>query len=201
MAGQQIVGALDERRDLYCVVSGSVRATLFSANGKEITFRDITAGDIFGEYAAIDAKPRSATVVALEDTLTASMRPELFDEVLRCHPDIARKLMVQLIGQLRALTERIFALSALTVCNRIHAEILRLARGGQVEGNRGIIDPLPTHSEIASRISTHREAVARELSALARQGLVKRHGHVLEVTDLTRLARMVDTLLPREEGS
>jgi len=195
-AGEEIVGALDEGRDLYCVVRGSVRATLYSVDGKEVTFRDIEAGGVFGEYAAIDGKPRSATVVALEDTVTASLRPAVFDEIMRRHPDIARELMIQLIGQLRSLTERIFEFSALTVRNRIHAEILRLARTGRVDGNRAVIDPLPKHSEIASRISTHREAVARELNLLARDGLLERSGRALKVTDLARLARMVDTLLP-----
>jgi len=193
-SGAEIVGALDDGRDLYCVVRGSVRATLFSRDGKEVTFRDIGAGSVFGEYAAIDGKPRSATVVALEDTVTASLRPALFEEILRRHHEIARELMVQLIGQLRSLTERVFEFSALTVRNRIHAEILRLARTGSVDGNRAVIDPLPKHGEIASRISTHREAVARELNLLAREGLVRRRGRALEVTDLARLTRMVHTL-------
>lgn len=199
-AGEQIVSPLDEGRDLYCIVEGAVRATLFSVDGKEVSFRDIPAGGVFGEYAAIDGGPRSAMVVALENSLTASLHPTLFDSVLRRHPDIARELMVQLIGQLRAMTERVFEFSVLTVRNRIHAEILRLARAGRVEDNAAVIDPFPTHSEIASRISTHREAVARELNALARDGLLERHGHSLTVRDLDRLARMVDLRLSPESG-
>ena len=50
---------------------------------------------------------------------------------------------------------------------------------------------MPTHAEIASRISTHREAVARELSRLAKLGVITRKGAGSTIPDLDRLARMV----------
>jgi Mn-dependent DtxR family transcriptional regulator len=58
-------------------------------------------------------------------------------------------------------------------------------------GNAARIVPAPTHVEIASRVSTHREAVTRELSRLSRMGLIERRGGTLAVKDLDRLAKMV----------
>jgi predicted transcriptional regulator len=51
--------------------------------------------------------------------------------------------------------------------------------------------PAPTHVEIASRVSTHREAVTRELNRLSRIGIIERRGGTLMVKDVTRLAEMV----------
>ena len=76
--------------------------------------------------------------------------------------------------------------------NRIHAELLRLARKEGVTGNVARLDPAPGHVEIASNISTYREQVTRELSAMAKLGLIKRpKKHVLVILDVERLERMV----------
>jgi DNA-binding Lrp family transcriptional regulator len=76
------------------------------------------------------------------------------------------------------------------VRNRVHAELVRLARDHG--GSEALIRPAPTHSEIASRISTHREAVTRELSRLEGLGIIAREGRTLRVKDLARLEAMVE---------
>ena len=50
----------------------------------------------------------------------------------------------------------------------------------------------PTHADIASRVSTRREAVTKELSRLHDMGLIERRGKSLVVRDLARLSRMID---------
>ena len=99
--------------------------------------------------------------------------------------------MKELAGSVRALTERVFEFSALAVGNRVHAELLRLARDHMNDDNTALIRPAPTHAEIASRISTHREAVTRELNQLSHDGLVERQPNALFVRDVERLARLV----------
>jgi CRP/FNR family cyclic AMP-dependent transcriptional regulator len=91
----------------------------------------------------------------------------------------------------RSLSTRVYEFSTLAVQNRIHAELLRLAREGEAAERGVLIAHPPTHSEIASRISTHREAVTRELNRLAKLGIVERRGTALLIADLGRLARMV----------
>ncbi len=194
-AGQEIVGYMDETRDVFFIVGGRVRAVIYSAAGKEVTFRDIGAGQVFGEFSAIDGNPRSANIVALDDSVIAAMPASVFWQVLTDHPEVAAAVLKSLIGQLRALSDRVFEFSTLAVKNRIHAELLRLARDHMRDDNTAVVAPAPTHSDIASRISTHREAVTRELSELARAGLVKRRRGALEICDVPRLARLVEEVV------
>jgi CRP-like cAMP-binding protein len=92
----------------------------------------------------------------------------------------------------RAATDRIVDLSTLGANNRVQAEILRRALDTEEdeEGNP-IISPIPVHGEVASRVSTTRETVARVLNDLARKGIVRREREALVVTDLGRLEIMV----------
>ena len=100
-------------------------------------------------------------------------------------------LLSQFVSKIRTLTTRVYEFSALAVSNRIQAELLRLANLAPQEGNCARVASAPTHSEIASRISTHREAVTRELNRLARLGLIERKGNALVVKDVRRLTAMV----------
>ncbi len=192
---QQILGSGDESRDVFFVVSGQVRAIAYSLAGKEVSFRDIEAGDMFGEFAAIDGQPRSANVVALEECLIASMSANTFWEVMHEHPEAAAATLMRLTAQVRSLTERVFEFSTLAVKNRIHAELLRLARDHMDGDNTAVIAPAPKHADIASRLSTHREAVTRELNELAHSGLLERRERAMVITDVATLEHMVEEVL------
>ncbi len=192
---QQIISHMDETRDVFFITAGRVRATSFALTGKEVTYRHIDAGDMFGEFAAIDGEPRSAGVVALTDCVVATMSDAEFWEVLGQHPEVAAATLKRLTSQIRVLTERVFEFSVLAVRNRIHAELLRLARSHDNRDNTTLIEPAPTHAELANHLSTHREAVTRELNALARSGLVERRGHALRINDVAKLSRMVQAIL------
>jgi CRP-like cAMP-binding protein len=146
---------------------------------------------MFGEYAAIDGAPRSAGIEAHTQCLVASMSAAAFRDVLASEPAVTQVLLHQLVGKVRSLTTRVYEFSALAVGNRIQAEVLRLARLAPRQGKTAIIEGSPTHAEIASRISTHREAVTRELSRLSRLGIIERRGNGLVVKDVDRLASMV----------
>ncbi|MEE8334557.1 MAG: helix-turn-helix domain-containing protein, partial [Alphaproteobacteria bacterium] len=81
--------------------------------------------------------------------------------------------------------------STLAVNNRIHAELLRLAMSAGINDNVSEISPAPTHAEIASRISTHREAVTRELNELAQAGVLEKRNRALVVRDIAWLQDVV----------
>ena len=192
-AGETIIDRESDSRDVYFVVEGRARVVNFSLSGREISFDEIEPGGVFGELAALDGQPRSATVVALGDTLAASVSPDTFVNMLRDHPDMAIGLMQELAKIVRASTGRIMDLSTLGAHNRVHSEILREARvNADDEANEARISPIPVHSDIAARVSTTRETVARVLSDLAKQGLVKREKDALVVLDLERLEDLVD---------
>ena len=60
-----IVAHGDSGRNVFFLLEGRARVTLFSQDGKEIAYRDIEPGEIFGELAGIDGKARSASVIAV----------------------------------------------------------------------------------------------------------------------------------------
>jgi CRP-like cAMP-binding protein len=189
---EQIIDREAESRDVFFVVMGRVRVVIYSIAGREITFDDIDAGRYFGELAALDGEPRSANVMALRPTTVAIMSPTLFHELLVAHPALATKVLTRLVGIIRTCTNRIMDLSTLGANNRVHAELLRLAKPGLRDDNTAWIKPVPIHGDIASRVSTTRETVARVLSDLARKGIVKRAENALVIQDFDYLADMVE---------
>jgi CRP-like cAMP-binding protein len=191
-AGKRIISRNAADRDVYLLVSGRVRITTYSQGGRQVTFRDIAAGELFGEVAALDDKPRTADVIALDAALLASMAPAAFRKLLADEPQLGERMMARLASLVRALSERVIDLSTLGVQNRIHAEILRLARASGVARNSARIEPGPKHADIASQVSTYREQVTRELSALVKAGIVAKDGKALVVRDIARLQKMVE---------
>jgi CRP-like cAMP-binding protein len=189
---QRIISRAAPDRDLYFIVSGRVRVTTFSAAGRQVTFRDYGAGEHFGEVAAIDGMPRTADVVGLEPGLLASLPPATLHRLLREQPALAERLLRDFAGLVRRLSERVVDLSTLGVHQRLHAELLRLARDAGVKANRARIDPAPKHADLASQVSTYREQVTRELSLLAKRGVLGKDGRALVVLDVARLQKMVE---------
>jgi len=189
--GEPILDYLDASDDVFFLTLGEVRVTIHSSAGKPVSFRELSAGEIFGEFPAIDSGTRSASVEARTNCLIASMPGSSFRELLRSEPGLAYALLPRMVKMIRALTTRVYEFSTLAVNNRIQAELLRLASSGSPESNSARIAPAPTHVEIASRVSTHREAVTRELNRLSRIGIIERRGGTLLVKDVDRLAGMV----------
>ena len=189
---QEVVSQDSPGNDVYFVARGRVRVTIFAAGGQEVAFRDLGAGKSFGELSAIDGQARSASVVALEPSWIATLSRERFWTVLREHPSVTEQLLRQLAALIRNLTERVVEFSTLAVRNRIQAELVRMAREAGVVRNQATLAPAPRHADIASRVSTNREAVARELAELARKGLVQKRPGALILLDVKRLAAMVE---------
>ena len=192
---RQVVGQNDETTDVFFLVEGRVRIKVYSATGREVTYTDIGGGDLFGEFSAIDSLPRSASVVVLEDSIIGRMNAADFKKTLADQPTIALKLMEHLVHKTRSLTNRVFELSTLAVRDRIHAELLRLADQEEVSGNSLLISPAPTHYELATRVSSHREAVTRELNYLASENLIAVSRGKIEILDVARLRGIVNTAI------
>jgi len=190
---EDVILNLDDRTsDVYFITRGEVRVTVFSQTGRMVIMRDFKAGDHFGEFASIDNEPRSASIVALTRTVVGLMPATVFQSLLHEFPKVAISVMRSMSMVIRTLNERVVEFSTLGVRNRVHAELLRLARGGRMVEGTGRISPPPTHAEIAARISTHREAVTRELKQLERQDILERTRGAFVIKDLAELERMVE---------
>ncbi len=191
---EQIIDRLSDTHDVLFVVEGRVRIVNYSLSGREISFGDLNAGELFGELAAIDGKPRSASAVATAPTLLATMSGESFRKMLSEHPAAAFVIMRRLATIVRVSTGRIMDLSTLGAYDRVCAEILRMARPNLKPDGTARISPIPIHSDIASRVSTARETVARVFADLTRQGLVKRESDALLVRNFAGLEHSVPEL-------
>lgn len=190
--GNETIVAHDEGgSDIFFVLEGRARATVFSEDGRPVAYRDIRPGGIFGELAGIDGKARSATVVALEAVNAARLTQAAFRELVGSRPAFAWALLNHLSEQIRRLSERVYEFSNLAVRGRLIRELLRLAEGGCQSANGVSIVPAPTHFELSARISTHREAVSREMSALAKKRLIVKRSGALVLLDVAALRELI----------
>jgi CRP/FNR family cyclic AMP-dependent transcriptional regulator len=193
--GEIVVSRNDATRDVYFVLNGTIEVCVFSSTGRQVSFNDKFAGEIVGELSAVDGKPRSADVKAKTSCLIASIGAPEFQHILASYPSLAQHFYQHLVSQVRLLSERVFEFNALCVNSRIHVELLRQALAAPSVNGRREISPAPTHAEIASRVSTHREAVSREISRLTKAGLVKKSGEALVVVDPEQLKELVSNAL------
>src|SRR4029079_1007231 len=179
-------------RDVYFVIAGMVRIAATAGRGRQIIFRDVPAGELFGEHSAIDGHARFADVLAVQESLLAALPPEAFRALLANHASVRERVMRRLTRSVRDLANRVLNLGAKRVPWRIWAELLRLARLAGVEGNVARVDNAPSRHEIASRVGTSREQVSRELSRMDREGLLSREGKALILRNVTAFEGLVE---------
>ena len=132
--GAQVYGEHDQATDVFFILEGTVRINSTSAEGREIIFSDLGVGHMFGEFAAIDGLPRSATVMALTDCVLASMPAAKFFELLKENGTVSTRLIQLLVAKIRAAIERVFEVSALAIRERVRRELLRMAADGTRTG-------------------------------------------------------------------
>jgi CRP/FNR family transcriptional regulator, cyclic AMP receptor protein len=185
--GQVLLAVGLPANDVYLVLEGCVSVSLVSAQGRETVLRSIGPGEMFGELAAIDGEPRSADVVAAENSTLLVIPGPAFIGLIGTDPVLSLWLARYLAHQVRYLTNRIYELSTMGVGPRLQAELLRLA-GPADENGAASISRVPTQAELAARIGTNRETVTREFSLLIKEGLVARDGRRIVVPSVERLA-------------
>jgi len=187
--GRTLVEKDSRSTDVYFLVEGSAEVIVYSYNGREVYVHTIGEGDVFGEIAALDGKPRSASVIAIAELRAIEMHGEDFMACLKSSPAAGIWVARRLALGVRRLTDRLFELNALNVQTRIHCELLRLAESGKPCSEGVEVRPMPTHAELAKRIGTHREAVSREISALSKSNLIRHDRRKMVIIDLERLRR------------
>jgi len=194
-AKRQIIAYQDDSADVFFIVSGTVRIVIHGLSGKDISYRDLEAGEMFGELAAIDGEQRSASVVAVAETLLVAMPEAAFRESIHRHPAVADAVLQRLTRLVRLYSQRLYEMRTLDVASRIRAELVRLAEASVGEDNTAAISPLPTSTDIAARVNTRREAVSRELASLTRRGFIERQQKTLLIRDFAGLNRLVESML------
>jgi len=166
--GSVIVFEDDPGDALYLVAGGQVKVVLIGEDGREVILSVLGEGSFFGEMALLDNQPRSAHVIAMEDSTLLLLRREDFRARLRQSPEVAITLLAELSRRLRLADEKIGSLVLLDVNGRVAALLLRLADD---EGGDRISKRL-THHTIAQMIGSSRETVSRTMRNLVDRGVI-----------------------------
>lgn len=155
----------DPGQVLYLVQSGQVRIYVNGLDGSEtsvILFG--RPGDIFGELAVIDGLPRSATAIALDETLLYTISRENFRQHMQRFPQLALNFMKELTHRVRYNTRQMDSLATLPVSQRLARKLLELAQDyGRIEADNVIIDMTLTQTNLASLIGATRESTNKIL--------------------------------------
>ncbi len=177
---------------MYIIESGKVRIFILSESGQEISVNVYGPGDIFGELAILDGRPRSAGAVALERTETLVLHRNDFLRHLKAHPEMAQSIIQMLSARLRYTTAYVESLAFLSVQERVAAKILELADryGTKAEGID--IGVQLTQAELAGLVGATRESVNKALGSLRDQGLIRLEGHRITILDRSGLERRAE---------
>ena len=192
--GEMILQRRDQDGGIYLLLEGVLLANQYARSGREVGYRRIEPGGYFGEISAIDGLPRSVNVVALEDARLARLPQALVRRLFDDSPRFMRALLEDMAALTRALTDRLFELTAVSVACRVDIELLRMATAAGGDGRTAVIHPCPTHAELAALLGSQREPVTRELNRLASLNIVRQTGRTLHVLDLPALADEVERI-------
>ena len=190
-SGVEVVAHQASTDEVYFIASGRVRATVYTLNGKEISYQELGEGEMFGELSAIDHLPRTVNVITVKPSQIGVIQAGDYWHLIERYPEIAAASLKRLARIIRFLIDRVYQYGALDVKDRVRMEVLRLAQDDTEGGDTVEIIDFPTHKEIASRVNTHREAVTRELNELSRMGLIQQQHRVMVVTSITGLEQLL----------
>lgn len=184
-----IHGAKD--REVYFIERGEFEVVQIARDGQPVVIRDLGAGSVFGDLAALIDEPRSASVIARSAGQVVAISDQQFLHTVASDFQASSWFMKRLGREVRRLTDKVFELTALSARDRLHCELLRLCVGIDARDGQVLIERPPTHEMIALRIGSQREAVSREMSRLVTQEIVKKTGRDWLV-DFERLSAKVD---------
>jgi len=171
---------------LYVVLRGQVKVVLVGEEGREVILSILKEGDFFGEMALIDDQPRSAHVIATEESHLIVLKRDDFRQCLEESPRIALGLLKALSRRLRRADDKIGGLVLLDVNGRVARLLLEMA--DEHDGRR--IPRKVTHHMIAQMIGSSRETVSRTMREFAGQGLVEVSRQSIALKDRGRLEQI-----------
>jgi CRP/FNR family transcriptional regulator/CRP/FNR family cyclic AMP-dependent transcriptional regulator len=179
---QVIILAEEEGDAMFIIAHGQVKVSIVSEDGREVILSLLGEGAVFGELALLDGKPRSANVVATQDTELYMVRRADFLQLIYKVPQIAVGLLAELAARLRKTDRKIEGLALLDVTSRISETLLQLANEQGTQTEQGLtIETRPTHQQLASMSGTTRETVSRVLKRLEGQGYISSEGRSITI--------------------
>jgi CRP/FNR family cyclic AMP-dependent transcriptional regulator len=151
-------------------VSGTVKIAVPSIDGREATFNLLHTGDIFGEIALLDGKPRTADAITVTDCELMVIERRDFLGFVHGEPKVAMKLIELLCARLRTAGARMEELVFLNLPARLARLLRRLLEENASGGDKNTLSI--TQLEISGILGTTRESVNKHLQIWARRRVI-----------------------------
>jgi CRP-like cAMP-binding protein len=188
-AGEVLFRQGDRSDSVYECLSGRLRLVVSATGGRELLLDVVLPGEVFGQLAAFDGEPRSASAVTMESSVVAELPACSFLEAVRSQPALAMAALRSLSVQLRRADERICSGETEHVASRTAKLLMdlgeRLAPGHEVLAD--VVIPF-SQQQLAEWIGASREAAARALAQLRRDGVISTRRSAITIHDHRRLA-------------
>jgi CRP/FNR family transcriptional regulator, cyclic AMP receptor protein len=173
----------DPSGEILCLVAGRLEVSSTAPSGHRKLHAVVSDPQLLGELGVLGESPRTATVLALEDSTVWVASAERFLEFLGVTFEATRELLRVLSGQIQSHEAFAEDLLHLDLKGRVAKRLLQLS------GDGGLV-PQMTHGDLASLCGGSRENVTRTLSELERRGLVERVGRRYRIKDVSALERL-----------
>lgn len=188
---RQIIYFPDDPCDyVYWVRSGRVKITRVSVSGREITFRHLFKGDMFGEECLVQSLKRESYAEAVVPALLTLVRAEDFSRILREEPELGHLVACQLCRRAMEIETILAEFVFVDVRTRVAARLWHLYRHEQPQED-GLLTV--THQDIANLVGAARETATVALHSLREEGIIALSNsqvHVLLPEELKRLAEL-----------
>jgi CRP/FNR family cyclic AMP-dependent transcriptional regulator len=187
-AGTVIYAKGDPGNSLFAVITGTVRISVPSVEGKDTVFAQLAAGEIFGEIALLDGRPRSADVAAVTDCELMVINRRDFVPLMHDHPEVAFKFIDILCERLRRTNEQVERVMFLDLPTRLAKVLIQLARSGEASAEGRKISM--TQREIGQMIGMSRESTNKQLRNWEERNWVRLERGCIVVVALDKLAAL-----------
>ena len=167
-ADESIIHEGQPCQGLNVVESGRVKIYKNSSTGREMIINVLDRGDSFNEVSVFDQQDNPVNVSAVLSTRTWLISADALRKVIAEHPQACQQIIINLSQNLRMLVGKVAELSFYTVTARL-ARLLREIPETQLSGSG---PTRLTQDDMAARIGTVREVVARSLKELERVGAI-----------------------------
>jgi len=161
--GSVIFSKGDPGTGLFIVISGSVKISVATGDGREAVLNVINPGQVVGEIALLDGQPRTADAVAMTDCELLTIDRRDFIPFLRREPDVALKLVEVLCARIRRTSEQLEDVMYLSFPVRLAKTLLQLAGGIEASTLRRRVRI--TQGELSNILGMSVEAMNKQLRA------------------------------------
>jgi CRP/FNR family transcriptional regulator len=166
----------DPCEGLFIIQQGSAKIFRISPQGRQYIVRILQEGDTFAEVPAFDEGTSPANVEALEICRTWIIDKNKLHELVMRHPTFAQKVLVNFGKMLRGMVRMVSEMAFYQVTHRL----ARLIESELPLGDKSIHW---TQEQLAARLGTVREVVARSLKEMERSGAIKMEDRRIHVVD------------------